>query len=181
MESTNTAPDYKHGNFLLASTNILNYEYADFVEYWNDYHEDEPIPDEESSEFWDWAAFTRDAEWEIDLYDIEECEAYNIPVVLTGSSGRWDGRHSYIPRKFNSIIEAVKKIISGGCDDYDIHFNDGAIVINGHHHDGTNRYELHALSKKGLKKVNNALDRYEDIPELQKWDLKRLPYLYACN
>lgn len=179
MESTNTAPDYKHEKFLLASTDILNYTYDAFKDDWEQTHDDdEPVPDEDSTEFEDWAACTRDIEWEEDLLQIEQCKAYYIPVAMTGSSGRWDGRHQYIAHKFDSVGDAVKKILSDGCDDYDIHFNDGVIEIKGHHHDETNCYELHALSKKGLAKVNAALNRYEDIPELKPHDFKRLPYLY---
>lgn len=175
----NNIPDYKHGKFTLASTDILNYEYSDFVSDWKGFHEDESIPDEHSKEFRDWAAHTRDAYWEEDLASILECDEYNVPVCLTGSAGRWDGKHTYVPKKFKSVYEAVKNIISGGCDDYDIEFDDGHIVIYGHHHDGTNTYELRALSKKGLAKAEAAENRYEDIPELKSWDFKRLPYLYA--
>lgn len=206
-------PDYVHGTFVIASTDILNYGYDEFVDWYKDSKdiddsyeafkeafadengEDKPVPSEESpqyrqwakelfpkensEEFWDWAAEERNSDWEQDLENIRDCKQYNVPVVITGALGLWDGHHGIVPEMHDSVGDAVSRILKTDCDDWDIKFVDGHIEVDGHHHDGMNCFEIHALSRKGLAKCIAAQNRYEDIPELKKHDFKRLKYLYA--
>lgn len=173
--------DIFKGEFTLATTDILQFEYADFEDWWRDNHdEDEEIPSEYSCEFLDWCAEERDINWECDMENIETCEKYNVPVVITGALGLWWGHPTIVPEKCDSVKDAIDRIIGkGDYDDVDIIFNNGIIDVQGHHHDGTNCFEIHALTSKGLAKFDTAERNWEDISELKKWDCKRLPYLYA--
>lgn len=204
---------YKQGKFTLASTDVLQFAYDDFKDWWNDFHniddsyeafrnwyveeygEDEPIPvdgsdeynqwaselypEEYSNEFWDWAYDERNENWDNDISNIKDCKEYQKPVVVCGHAGLWWGRPEYMPRKFNSLNEAIDEIFKTAFDDIDIEYDDGKICVYGHHHDGTNYYEIHFLSKKGLAKYERAENRWEDVKELKSWDIKRIPYLYA--
>lgn len=179
-KNTPQKPDYVHGTFKIASTDILDYDYKEFCDWYRDLHgKNAVIPDENSREFWNWAADTRDDNWECDLATIEFCKQYRVPVILTGELGLWNSRPTIVPEKFNSVIEAVRRLLGTDCNDWDISYVDGHLEVQGHHHDGTNCFEIHALSRKGLRKAETAERNWEDIPEPKAHDLMRLPYLYA--
>lgn len=181
MKKNGNTPDYRHGTFTLATTSILQFEYDEFVDAWKDTHPDTvSVPSKDSDEFWDWAADERDVNWEQDLENIEECERYNVPCVITGELGLWDGNHDIVPVVKKSVISALKKIFRNDCDDYDITYEDGRIKVRGHHHDGTNVFVISALSKKGWERAMKAKESWNNFFPA-KGDTKRLPYLYAIG
>ena len=163
-----TKNEYNHGEFTIATTDIFQFSYEDYVESCEDCGI-EPA-EEDSNAYWEWCAEQRDFNYEDDMYAIEECEAYNVPCIITGRLGLWNGRHGIAPTKCDSVYDGIQKCIGQSIDDVDVKFNNGVIEVTAHHHDGTNVFEIHALSKKGLKKVGD---------DYQKHDFKRLPYLYA--
>lgn len=172
--------DIFKGEFTLATTDILQFEYEDFEDWWRDNHDDdEPCPKDNSREFWDWCADERDFNWECDIENIETCGKYNVPVVITGALGLWWGHPTIVPEKYNSVKDAIDRIMKDGYDDVDIKFNNGVLEVLGHHHDGTNCFEIHALTRKGVAKFISAENEWRDPAPLKKWDCKRLPYLYA--
>lgn len=158
-------------------------DYDEFLEEWKDAEGYENVPSDDSKEYYDWMYRVTQENWENDLENIDEEKAYNVPVVLTGSLGLWDGNHSIVAEMFDSVGDAIRKIINNGsgstCCDFDIEYVDGHIKMLHHHHDGTNSFMIRALSRKGIAKCRAAENRYEDIPELKPHDFRRLKYLYA--
>ena len=166
------------GDYTLATTDILQFDYLDFKDWYLDNYDvedEDEIPDEHSSEFWDWCA----DEWECDLDNIKCCGKYNVPCVITGTLGLWNGRPDIIPVKMDSVYDAIMKIARSGVDDIDVKFVNGIIEVQGHHHDGTNCFEIHALTQAGIRRFENAESRYEDVNEVKPYMVKKLPYLYA--
>lgn len=182
MNKTKETPDYIHGRFTIGTTSTDGLEYEEFKDWWGCEHSDEPVPSENSDAFHAWCRDEADTNWDADLENIKFEKRYNVPCVLSGTLGLWDGKHTICLEKFDSVRDAIDKVIHNGSDstycDFDIFFDDGKIEMQHHHHDGTNIFEIHALSRKGIDKCRRAEDRWEDIPELKPHDLKRLPYLY---
>lgn len=102
---------------------------------------------------------------EMELDDFKsnlECSENNKPCMLTGSDGLWDGRHTLCPVKYNSLLEGIEDIMRRAvCDDWEIILTEGYLELRGLHHDGTNVYELHLLSAKGLKEVERPKYTWE--------------------
>lgn len=179
--STNKAPNHKR--FLIGTTSSDGFTYDEFSDWWQSEYPETELPSDNSDEFFNWCADEAYDNWTADLENVKYENSYNVPVVLTGQLGLWDGQHTIYPEKFNSVREAVDKIIKNGANsaycDFDIFYDNGMIEVQHHHHDGTNTFEIHALSKKGIAKCRTAEEHWEDIPRLKKHDLKRLKYLYA--
>lgn len=167
--------DYKHGKFNILTTSTDGFTYEDYV----DYCEDNGIKPakQDSPEYYNWVYGERDLNFESDMDNISTCKQYKTKVVAEGKLGLWDGHHTVIPRFFDNVADAIRACIED-CDDCNVWYNDGAIEVEGYHHDGTNSFTIHALSKKGINKYESAVDHGRDV-ELIKTDYKRLPYLYA--
>lgn len=148
--------DYKHGKFLILTTSTDGFEYADYVE-WCEANDRKPCG-EDSGDFECWKEDEAQTNYESDMDNITSCSKYCVNVRITGELGLWDGKHTITPVKCSTVAEAIKKCISG-CDDCNVWFNDGAIEVEGYHHDGTNRFMIHAIDDRGRE--------------------KRLPYLYT--
>lgn len=173
--------DSKEYENWVAEENNGEWDYDSFVEALCEEYDIERVPDEDSREFWDWASDERDAIYETDRDNIEGCKVYNVPVVITGALGLWDGRHSIVPVRCESVIDAIDRCNSDSILDIKVVFNEGHLEVYAGHHDGTNCFEIYALSKKGIARFDKAEERYEDVEELKPTDVKRLPYLYAIG
>lgn len=173
--------DYRHGKFTIASTDILQFKYDDYVD-WCEEIDKEPQPGH-SNEFWNWCFDQRDEKWECDMDNIKYCKQYNIPCVLTGCLGLYNGRPDILPIKFDNVYDAIQKCFDRSIVDLDVEWDDGIINVYAHHHDGTNCFEIHALSKKGINKFKSAENRWVDVyaENIKEWDIKRLPYIYAIG
>lgn len=168
--------DYKHGTFVIASTDTEGPTYEEFVEYCKEENWDVPedeldIPGEDSDEFWEWRTEEVGFNWECDLENIRHCKEYNVPCVITGRLGLWWGSPDIKPEREETVYDAIMKCIDRMAGT-EIKYVDGAIVVYGHHHDGTNVFTIKALSKKGIAKQS---------AEYKEHDMKRLPYLYAIG
>lgn len=172
-------PDYIHGTFTLVDTDPLQFEYADYEEFCegNDY---EP-QDEDSEDFMDWQYDEAEANYESDMDNIRSCKQYNVPCIITGHLGLWDGSHEIIPIKMDSVYDAILRCYGqDSMSNLKVNYEDGKIVVYYSHHDGTNVFTIYALSKSGEKKIEDF--EYEGTPlNLTKKDTKRLPYLYAIG
>ena len=163
--------DYKHGKFTILSSEIDTdaFDREDYIEYC----EDNGIGDGGDEGFFDWCAEETQVNYESDMDNIESCDEYNVPVVLTGTLGLWWGRTEIRPERFESVADAIQRCIIGSdCSDVHVEFNDGVITVDCYHHDGCNSFTIKALSKKGIAK---------QYAEYKEHDFKRLPYLYAIG
>lgn len=161
--------DYKHGNFTILKSEVDTDDFArEDYEEWCEMNDIEPGDEHDFYEYC--AEETRD-NYERDMWEIEHCDAYNVPVLVEGSVGLWDGRREIMPERFESVGDAISQCISRS-DSLDVYaeYNDGWILLDCYHHDGCNCFSIRALSKKGIAK------QYADYKE---YDFKRLPYLYA--
>jgi len=162
--------DYKHGKFVILTTlfEAEDFDYEDYLE-WCEMNNVEP-KEKDSEEFYEWAKEETMNNYESDMENIKSCKQYKVPVVITGKLGLWDGTHEIMPVTCDNVAVAVEKCVSES-EDCNVCFNDGAIEVEAHHHDGVNMFTIRALSAKGLKKSENAV--------YAKQHFKRLPYLYA--
>lgn len=112
------------------------------------------VPAEDSQEYWELVEQFRT--W--DSEDFRDDCAYNFGLgkcLVTGYAGLWDGRHAG-----GTIIDLNKggdlfQLVSR-CDDIKVVIDpDDGLVVYGYHHDGTNRYVVRQLNKRGLNYIAN--------------------------
>ena len=164
--------DYKHGKFTILKSEIDTDDFArEDYEEWCEMNDFEPTDDE--YDFFDYCAFETQANYEADMYNIESCKEYNVPVVVTGTLGLWWGHPFIKPERYESVADAIHDCMErSDCNDVLVEYNDGVITVDCYHHDGCNCFIIKALSKKGIAK---------QYAEYKDHDFKRLPYLYAIG
>ena len=160
--------DYKHGTFTILSSEV-DTDAFDREDY-ETYCEDNGVEDGGDEGFFDWCAEETQVNYESDMDNIESCDEYNVPVVLTGTLGLWWGRTEIRPERFESVADAIRRCIARDIDEVHAEYNDGVITVDCYHHDGCNTFTIKALSKKGIAK---------QYAEYKEHDFRRLPYLYA--
>jgi hypothetical protein len=67
--------------------------------------------------------------------------------VITGRLGPWDGS-PITPVVCKTMEEAIYKCVNK-CVECRISQHASTIIVEGFHHDGTNRFEIHVLNDKG--------------------------------
>ena len=111
---------------------VFNGEYNDI-----DYEDLQMYNDDE----WRYT-FGDDAEW-------KDSWVNEIPVIVTGRLGLWNGPHNMIPKHLNSIIDAVYLCIKD-MDEVEIYEDQyGNLKIDAYHHDGTNHFVVKRKTDKG--------------------------------
>lgn len=106
-----------------------------------------------SQEFYDWRVSESRFNFECDMDNIKCFEAYNVPVMVTGTLGLWDGRHEIVPTRKESVHEAIEACFGRSINDIVVSWVDGEIVVRALHHDGTNVFSINALSEDGQKSL----------------------------
>ena len=136
-----------------------NLPYEEYAQQCRD-NDERPKP-EGSQAYYDHIASLTKMELDDLKSNIEYC-GFNKPCLLTGSAGLWDGRHTLCPMKYNSLLEGIEDVIRrADVNDWEIILTEGHLELRGLHHDGTNVYELHLLSAKGLKEVERPKYTWE--------------------
>lgn len=160
MEKTKT--------YTLFDTNFLNYTDKEGYDYYLEFceiNEIEPKGDN-SSEFIEWACEEAQEGYECDRENLKYSKAdkENYPFFIDGTLGLWNGQKEGHYTKIYWGISSALDAIMYGCsyDDADaqLDIEAGVIYVNGHHHDGTNCFTIHLLSKRGLDKVQRDIDNY---------------------
>ena len=108
----------------------------------------ENIPDERVYEE---IAWRNQYEWD-DMKDILRSAFRKGHYIMTGTCGRWDGR--YDAGNFINDFEDFQRFISH-LDNIKITDVNGHFIVEGYHHDGSDRYELKRLTNKGYEMANN--------------------------
>ena len=159
--------DYKHGKFtILKSDDVFSYE--DYLENC-EVNGITPMG-KDSNSFFNWCAEEAAVNFDDDMENIKYCKQYNVPVLVSGHLQLWHGNVEIVPKRFESVYDAIQSTIGRGDVVIEAEWNDGEIIVYVHHHDGTNVFTINALSKKGQEKVGDNFNAH---------DIKRLPYLYA--
>ena len=153
----------------------MDLTYEDYLEYCEDM-EIEPAEDE-SSDFYNWAYHMIELDWDDFKANMKYSIYKNMPCMITGCLDLWNGRPTIVPVKCNDIMEAIKRCVSNG-DDAEVILKDGYIKVLSKHHDGTNIFEIHLLSKKGIERAECADRNWEDYNVKPYWFKKIWGYLY---
>lgn len=126
----------------------VGYEYEDYLEFC-EMNRLTPVQ-KDSAEFYEWVDEAVSINYDSDMENIKFCDAYNVPVVVTGTLGLWDGSHEILPRKFDSVHDAIVRCFSQSINDIEVIWEDGTITVYAYHHDGTNVFEINAESGESL-------------------------------
>jgi hypothetical protein len=93
--------------------------------------------------------------------------------------GLWDGDKAIYPVRMNNVQDAIRRCIGNDIESIKVEYVDGVIKVSAYHHDGTNRFTIYRLTKKGVKATdcwfggvcpNNEIKGY--------WLAKYKGYLY---
>ena len=130
-----------------------NINYDELLEdYNNEVAEEDMAKDIYDTKFLGWVDAEIDMEWYDFLFDIKHQIGYDVPCVVLGTIGRWDGNFEIAPTRL-TMWEAINKCTSK-IEYLTIELNEGAIEIYASHHDGLNHYTIHALNSRGCKLVD---------------------------
>lgn len=155
----------------------LDFSYEEYKEMCEDYGW--PVQEEGSAGYWDDIHHCTENDWDCFKDNFAYGPYKNAKCMITGNLGLWNGHPSITPVLCDNILDAVKKCISGrSIEDWDIKSVDGHIEVNAYHHDGTNAFQIHLLSKRGLEEVERPKYCYEDYEPKPYWFKKLYGYLY---
>jgi hypothetical protein len=123
-------------------------DYFDYEFYKNWCEDNDCTPaDRNSQAFYDWYQSEREFDIESFFANLSYSKL-NLPCVVTGSVGRWDGRFEIKLHQFESVEEAIRKCWSG-CDDVKVTKRASVLDVEAYHHDGCNYFEIRVLSDLG--------------------------------
>lgn len=138
--------------------NLNDYDFDNMKQAYiecNQIPEDE-VDDIMDEDVWDFISEEQDRDWD-DLLANIEFSGNNVPCVVTGSLGLWTGRHTIGATPCDNLVTAIRKC-AGSCDYVTVKQENGHLTVSSAHHDGTNCFEIHLLSKRGneaLYRLNN--------------------------
>lgn len=163
---------------MLLSTDIFRYTYQDYLDWCDDCDipEDERFGEDEDGGhlFFDWCHGQVEQDIDCDRENMRHSEYANRDYMITGTLGLWNGHPTVGPMYIHGLNEAIEKCVSGrDIWDYDVFINDDKdfITVHAKHHDGTNVFEIHLLTREGAEAWEKAYNEYEygdaDFPELK--------------
>lgn len=145
-------------------------ELSTYEEYVEECNECGKEPEKDGSEhYWDFVNRRKKDDWEY-FYDVMKKWDKNIGrCVCMGSGGYWFGRCEIVPT-IASLTELLDKTMSIRGDYYyqvKLIGNKagGHLDVRVSHHDGTDKYKIFRLSKRGENKYENALENYYGLNE----------------
>lgn len=108
--------------------------------------------DDDEYSFEEWKREEANRTWEDDMCNLEYIMADDV-FAITGKVGRWDGSRTICAQKITGLRNAIKKCISDCYLDVEVKLNveTGKVEFYGHHHDGTDCFEINRLNKNGIK------------------------------
>lgn len=158
---------------MIFSTDTDQYSFKDYKE-WCEECDVNCIFEENSTEFYDWVHEQIDQSIDDDRANIKYSQYYDRHYLITGSLGLWYGHPNIVPVICENLLEAIDKCISGSDTwDYDVFINDDEdyITVHAKHHDGTNVFHIHLLTREGVDAYFKAKDAY-DYDEADDIDIK---------
>jgi hypothetical protein len=145
----------------------LNYsEYKDWCEL------NKIMPKSEYSEaFYKWMADEIENEIEAFFINLKHSK-FNLPCIVAGSVGRWNGRFD-IEQTYFADLESAIRACGGHCDDIIVKQNHSCIEVTGIHHDGRNSFEIRLLTDLGQERWGRngkvSLNNRENVVTLPKY------------
>lgn len=127
------------------------------------------VPAEESDKWWKIIYLL--TEWDAEDFrdNLKWSKFGQRPAVVCGDVGTWQGRRDIFPKYFSTLEESVLTCCQ--CDENKVTIEDGAIMVKGIHHDGTNRFCVRVIKPQYSDLVDKMFfDCYgdicaEDLPE----------------
>ena len=170
-------------NLVLRDThNADDYSYEEYVD-WCEANELTP-KDEDSSDYWDWVSEMADIDYDDFMFGIDHDSDPNDIYCITGTLGLWNGRPTIVPVMCESMKEtrngrttyrsglrlAIEKCIyDNGYYKIEYNYKTGCVEVEVSHHDGTNYFEIHKLSKYGRDRMISADSRGDDYNATPRW------------
>jgi hypothetical protein len=164
-------------NYTLCDTSYIP-TYEEYKE-WCEICDAEEVGEENSTEYWDFVARQREAEYSDLMGNLKYSDQAKEPVVITGTLGLWNGEKTIYPVRVDSLKDAIERCIGNDGDDVKIELKDGVINVYAMHHDGTNHFMIYKLTKKGVNATNCWLNGICPSLEVKGyWLAKYKGYLY---
>lgn len=104
-------------------------------------------------DIWDEYNFLDDQNWEDEKVRLEELfDECPEGFLIKGAVGRWDG-----PAEAGQIVHSVSEMSKAwtDCEYVKLYDVDSHFFIQASHHDGTNRFEMKQLTKRGAEYADN--------------------------
>lgn len=139
-------------------TTFMNYDYQEYVDNCND---NGVTPQgKDSQDFFTWCAETTMTNTEYDWENLAYSKAIkeNMRFFVTGTLHLWNCSPDVHSRKIYDLKGAISSILGRDIDNYEVWVEDYHIYAKAYHHDGTNTFEIHLLSKKGEKAIQNLIN-----------------------
>jgi len=130
---------------------------------------DMETPEENSSAYWDIVNHIREFDIEDFWANLKYSKLNYTSVMVTGTMGLWNGRPEIVPTLVCGIDEAIRKMCNSDIMDIKVEYDCGVINVYASHHDGTNCFEIHKLSKAGIIEVDRPKYYYEDYEPKDWW------------
>ena len=128
--------------------------------------------EEGSDDYWDVANEMITLSYLNCMDNIKFSKENDGPVLVTGTLGLWNGTKTIYPTKCDCLFDAVEKCI-GSSDGAKVTFSNGVVIVEAYHHDGTNRFTINKLSKKGLTSTNKYDEYFPYNVEIKKEWVKK--------
>ena len=139
------------GKIAYISSDTPKYEW--FVEDWEDNHdteeEPEPVPAEDSDEFWDWVTDYSQREWDDFRSNFKYGPLAGTLCLVHGYFGGWQGNEDGGKVMRINTAEDLLKCIADHADRVDVWVDKDGLHISNAHHDGTDQYDVDILTEAG--------------------------------
>ena len=134
----------KENMVLIDTTNCRSYsDYVEFCEM-----NDLPVCGEDSNDYFNYLDDSRTEDYDAFFDKCSYEKQCNVPVVITGGLGLWNGKPVIVPVRCETVVDAIHRCLYK-CDDMRIKYGNGIIYLRCFHHDGTNSFVIRPLTEKG--------------------------------
>lgn len=154
------------------------WDYEDYLGYCEEM--DIKPAEEGSAEYYEFMARQSQYDWEDFEGNMKYSDFNRQPCMITGTLGLWNGHPDIVPVPCDDIMSAINKCLNNNfAFECEIVLNDGHIDVNIHHHDGTNCFEIHLLSKKGQREIERPIYKWDkDYEPKRNWFKNIYGYLF---
>lgn len=150
-----------------------SFEYEDYKEFCEEM--ELKVYPEDSADYWSFVEHERQNNWDDFNANMEFCKFKGQPCMITGQLGLWNRTPTIVPVLCDDIMAAIKKCLDNNfAFECEIILTDGHVNVNVHHHDGTNCFEIHLLSKKGEREVARPIYQWDKDYEPKRWWFKNI-------
>ena len=149
--------------YVLCDTTVIP-SYEDYAEYCRECMDCEPCG-ENSDDYWDFVSLSQETEMKDLKMNMTTSTQCQVPVIITGSLGLWNGNHEINPVRCDTLYDAIMRCTKSS-DDIKVEYQNGVINVYAYHHDGCNCFQIHKLSKRGelaCSKWENGTSRNSEI------------------